>query len=68
MLTNRRIFIGVLLWLLPLAISSQEQTTAPLKVLFVGNSYTSVNDLPAMVAGLAEAGGGDGKSKWTGTL
>ena len=27
-------------------------------MLFIGNSYTSVNDLPAMVAGLAEAAGG----------
>jgi len=36
----------------------QETPPAPLKVLFVGNSYTSVNDLPSMVAGLAEAAGG----------
>ena len=27
------------------------------RVLFIGNSYTYVNDLPAMVAGLAAAGG-----------
>jgi hypothetical protein len=30
----------------------------PLKVLFIGNSYTAANNLPAMLAGLAEAGGG----------
>jgi hypothetical protein len=36
----------------------QETPPAPLKVLFVGNSYTSVNDLPSMAAGLAEAAGG----------
>jgi hypothetical protein len=36
----------------------QETTTAPLKVLFIGNSYTFVNDLPAMIAGLADAAGG----------
>ena|GEM_PF-3082083 len=36
----------------------QETHPAPLKVLFIGNSYTSVNDLPAVVAGLAEAAGG----------
>ncbi len=30
----------------------------PLKVLFIGNSYTSVNDLPSLVVSLAEAGGG----------
>jgi len=29
----------------------------PHKVLFIGNSYTYYNDLPAMVAGLAAAGG-----------
>jgi hypothetical protein len=30
----------------------------PLKVLFVGNSYTYVNDLPSLVSGLADAAGG----------
>lgn len=30
----------------------------PLKVLFIGNSYTYVNDLPAIVVGLAKAAGG----------
>jgi hypothetical protein len=34
-----------------------EPTPAPLKVLFVGNSYTYVNDLPAMVAAMAEVRG-----------
>ena len=29
----------------------------PTKVLFIGNSYTSVNDLPSLVKALAEAGG-----------
>ena len=29
----------------------------PLKVLFIGNSYTSFNDLPGLVAALADAGG-----------
>ena len=58
MLTNRRTFIGALLWLVPLAASGQDAPPAPLKVLFIGNSYTSVNDLPAMVAALADAAGG----------
>lgn len=58
MLMQRRIFIGALLWLAPLAASGQDAPTAPLKVLFIGNSYTSVNDLPAMVAALAKAAGG----------
>ena len=58
MLTNRRTFIGALLWLVPLAVSGQDTPSEPLKVLFIGNSYTSVNDLPAMVAALADAAGG----------
>lgn len=35
-----------------------EPSPAPLKVLFVGNSYTYVNDLPSMVVAMAEAAGG----------
>ena len=58
MLTNRRTFIGALFWLIPLAASGQDAPSAPLKALFIGNSYTSVNDLPAMVAALADAAGG----------
>lgn len=30
----------------------------PLKVLFIGNSYTSGNDLPGVLAGMADAAGG----------
>lgn len=30
----------------------------PLKVFFIGNSYTHVNDLPGVLAGLADAAGG----------
>jgi hypothetical protein len=30
----------------------------PLEVLFIGNSYTYVNDLPSLVVGLADAAGG----------
>jgi hypothetical protein len=58
MLTNRRTFISALLWLVPLVASSQDAPSTPLKVLFIGNSYTSVNDLPRMAAALAEAAGG----------
>ena len=41
---------------------SHAQAGAPrgaenLRVLFIGNSLTAANDLPAMVAGLAAAGG-----------
>lgn len=35
-----------------------ESAEKPLRVLFIGNSYTGVNDLPALVARLAAAGGG----------
>jgi hypothetical protein len=61
--TTRRRFAGILLASAALLIGQapvggQVTTPAPLKVLFIGNSYTSVNDLPGMVAGLAEAAGG----------
>ena len=58
MKTSRRMFIVGCLWIVPLTVSGQETTSAPLKVLFIGNSYTSVNNLPAMVEGLANAAGG----------
>jgi len=53
--------------LLPLGISgvvsaapdaAQEEAPPPLKVLFLGNSYTHANRLPSLVAGLADAAGG----------
>ena len=61
--TTRRRFVGIVLVSAVLLIAhvplvGQDTPSAPLKVLFIGNSYTSVNDLPAMVAGLAEAAGG----------
>ena len=61
--TTRRRFVGILLvsavlLIVQVSVSGQETTPTPLKVLFIGNSYTSVNDLPAMVAGLADAAGG----------
>ena len=40
------------------ALGTPAELQSPLKVLFIGNSYTAVNDLPALVAGLAEAAGG----------
>ncbi len=58
MLTIRRIFLGALLGLVPLAALGQDTPSTPLRVLFIGNSYTSVNDLPGMVAALADAAGG----------
>jgi hypothetical protein len=38
--------------------SGEASEVKPLKVLFIGNSYTGVNDLPSMVDALSEAGGG----------
>lgn len=58
MLTSRRIFIGVFLWIIPLVVHGQAAPAEPLKVLFIGNSYTATNDLPAMIAGLVGAAGG----------
>jgi len=59
---TRRQLLGLLasavLLIAQAPVVGQETPTAPLKVLFIGNSYTSVNDLPSMVAGLAEAAGG----------
>jgi hypothetical protein len=48
-----------LLLLAPASAATQEQTAAPgpLRVLFVGNSLTSTNDLPARVAELAASTG-----------
>lgn len=39
-----------------LARTARADDPQPLKVLFVGNSYTYVNDLPKMIAELAKAG------------
>lgn len=36
--------------------ASDEKDAGPLRILFVGNSYTSFNDLPAMISELAAAG------------
>ena len=57
MTTRRRLFL-----LIPVLFASGCATTQvgepPLKVLFIGNSYTSVNDLPSLVEALAETAGG----------
>jgi hypothetical protein len=43
--------VALLLWLAP------SQPTAPIRVLFIGNSLTYVNDLPAMVAAFGRSAG-----------
>lgn len=45
-----------LVWLLAL-LPSQGRAAEEMHVLWIGNSYTYVNDLPRMVAALAKAGG-----------
>ena len=56
MIFHRRLFFLVCLLVLP--SSALVRADEPLKVLFVGNSYTYVNDLPSLVVGLADAAGG----------
>jgi len=57
--TRAMVSIGALL--LCTVICPQTTTAAdksgPVKILYIGNSYTSVNDLPKVVAVLAKAGG-----------
>ena len=51
-------FVALLAVLAPAATEARsEAVTTPLRVLFVGNSLTTTNDLPATVASLARAGG-----------
>jgi len=45
-------FLLCLLWLAPRSVAQESR-----KVLFIGNSLTYTNDLPAMLAQLAKAGG-----------
>jgi hypothetical protein len=56
--TRRQLLAVLILWLGGGSAGAQDPAHAPLKVLFIGNSYTAVNDLPALVVGLAEAAGG----------
>jgi hypothetical protein len=57
MMTHRRLFLLIPL-LLVACCATAHVGDPPLKVLFIGNSYTSVNDLPSLVVALAEAAGG----------
>ena len=52
---NRR-RIAALLFLAPAAgLAQRPAANAPMRVLFIGNSYTYVNDLPMVIADLASA-------------
>jgi len=55
---HRRLFLVALLVFVQAAAFAQDERIAPLKVLFIGNSYAAANDLPSMVEGLADAAGG----------
>ena len=57
MMTHRRFFLLILFLLVPVWATAQV-AEPPLKVLFIGNSYTYVNDLPSLIVGLADAAGG----------
>ncbi len=54
---HRRLFLLILFLLVPLWATAQVAEPS-LKVFFIGNSYTYVNDLPSLVVGLADAAGG----------
>jgi hypothetical protein len=55
---NRAIFTTLLLFLsLALSLHSFAQAPKLKKVLFIGNSYTAVNDLPNWVRLVAESAG-----------
>ena len=49
--------LGLLLLTVNAACPSQERAPACTRVLFIGNSYTTVNDLPGVFASLARSGG-----------
>jgi hypothetical protein len=55
---GRRTFLTLTLVAAAVMASRASAAEPPLKVLFVGNSYTFVNDLPAMLVSLADAAGG----------
>jgi hypothetical protein len=55
--TNRSLLLLVLVSLAA-TVATAPAAEPPLKVLFIGNSYTYVNDLPSMIVALAEAAGG----------
>ena len=55
---HRMLQFAALLLTIPFAPSGEANEVKPLKVLFIGNSYTGVNDLPSMVVALSKAGDG----------
>jgi len=53
--TTHHLLLGASLFIV-LAMPAAGEDTKPIRVLFIGNSYTYVNDLPGMIAALAKAG------------
>jgi hypothetical protein len=58
MKAHRRLSLLILLVVLSGCVTALAGERSPLKVLFIGNSYTSVNDLPFLIVSFAEAAGG----------
>ena len=57
MMAHRRLFLLIPLFLVP-GWAMAQTGEPPMKVLFIGNSYTYVNDLASLIVGLADAAGG----------
>jgi hypothetical protein len=53
----KRVLLGAMLVLFLVGAPAATQNQSPLRILFIGNSYTQANDLPKMIAELAKAGG-----------
>jgi hypothetical protein len=56
-LDNQTVILRLLMLTLALAGTGTASADDSLRVLFVGNSHTYVNDLPGLFSGLSEAGG-----------
>ncbi len=56
MKAHRRLFLFVVF--LSACVTAFAGDQPPLKVLFIGNSYTYVNDLPSLIVGLADSADG----------
>jgi prepilin-type N-terminal cleavage/methylation domain-containing protein len=51
-------------WLAMRSLGKSARRTTPIRVLWIGNSYTYVNNLPGMVAALVQAGGNSPAYAW----
>src|SRR5204862_5417386 len=53
---TRRIFLAIAVFCVATAPAQAQEKQKPVRVLFIGNSFTFVNDLPNMIAELGKAG------------